>query len=99
MNTFISLLNFTERGVAGFRDTTAREDAFADAAKKAGLKIRDVYWTLGPYDGVLVFDAPDDKAATSAMLALTAHGFVRSQTLRAFDRAEMNEIVTQAIDY
>jgi uncharacterized protein with GYD domain len=28
-----------------------------------GIKIRDVYFTFGRYDGIMVFEAPDERAA------------------------------------
>ena len=28
-----------------------------------GVKVRDIFWTLGHFDGVIVFDAPDDETA------------------------------------
>ena len=26
-----------------------------------GIKLHDIYWTVGPYDLVAAFDAPDDE--------------------------------------
>jgi uncharacterized protein with GYD domain len=31
--------------------------------KKAGVKWHGIYWTLGKYDAVAVFEAPDEQAA------------------------------------
>ena len=28
-----------------------------------GIRVRDVYFTFGRYDGIIVFEAPDEKAA------------------------------------
>jgi len=52
-----------------------------------------LYWTLGHYDLVAIVEAPDDKAATAFALAVGAAGNVRTQTLRAFGREEMNGIL------
>ena len=48
---------------------------------------------LGAFDGVIVFDAPDETTATAAMLHLSSLGNIQTQTTRAFDAAEMQKIV------
>jgi len=51
-----------------------------------------MYWTLGQYDQVCAFDAPDDETAASVLLAADMLGNIRTQTLRAFTAAEMKKI-------
>ncbi|MET7671852.1 GYD domain-containing protein, partial [Micromonospora luteifusca] len=53
-------------------------------------------WTVGPYDLVAVVEAPDDETATAALLQLGGAGNVRTTTLRAFGREEMDRIVAKA---
>ena len=52
-----------------------------------------IYWTVGPYDLVSVFEAPDEQSATAFLLELGSVGNVRSTTLRAYDREEMSGIL------
>jgi uncharacterized protein with GYD domain len=54
MATFITTIKFTQQGVKGIDETTKRAAAFKAAAKKLGVKVTDIYWTLGDYDGVLI---------------------------------------------
>jgi uncharacterized protein with GYD domain len=93
MPTFISLLTFTEQGVAKFKDTAKRADAFAKAAAAAGVTVRENYWTMGGYDGVLIFDAPDEAGAAAAMVSLVAKGNVLTETMRAFGRDEIGGVL------
>jgi uncharacterized protein with GYD domain len=93
MATFVMLASFTEQGVRSVKETAKRADAFKQMAEKVGVTIRDVYWTLGPYDVVAVGEAPDDETATALSLSLASLGNVRTQTLRAFSRNEMDAIV------
>jgi uncharacterized protein with GYD domain len=93
MATFITTLHFTEQGTKAVRDTCDRAAAFQAAAKKMGVKVSGVYWTLGAFDGVLIFEAPDEATATAAMLHLGSLGNIRTQTARAFDAAEMRKIL------
>ena len=93
MATFITTLHFTEQGIKAVRDTCSRAAAFKAAAKKMGVKVTGQFWTLGAFDGVVVFEAPDEATATAAMLHLSSLGNLRTQTARAFDAAEMQKIL------
>lgn len=95
MATYIVLSNFTEQGIRSIKDTTKRADAVKDLARKFGVTAKDFYWTLGAYDVVVVFDAPDDASMTALGLAIGGGGNVRTQTLRAFSRDEMNGVLAK----
>ena len=93
MGTYIALFNFTDQGIRSVKDTTKRADAVKEAAKKFGANITQIYWTLGQYDVVSIIEAPNDESATAFTLSIGAAGNVRSQTLRAFSKDEMNGIL------
>ncbi len=95
MATFVSLVNWTEQGIANFRDTPKRADAFTQMISKYGGSVKDLYWTLGPYDIVAVVEAPDDETMTAAALELGSMGNVRTTTLRAFGRDEIEAIIAK----
>jgi len=95
MATFISTIKFTEQGIQNINDTCTRANAFKSAAKKMGVKVQDVYWTLGPCDGLRVFHAPDEETATALMLHLGSAGNVHTQTARAYKAAEMEGILAK----
>lgn len=78
--TFITLVKFRRR-------PTAKEIRTApEKIQSAGVKIISSYWTLGQYDAVVTFDAPDEKAVMKAMGALM--DAASSETLVAIPRAE-----------
>ena|SRR5438094_746827 len=93
MATFLTTMQFTEQGIKAVRDTCERAAAFKAAAKKMGVKVSGMYWTLGAFDGLIVFEAPDEETATAALLHLGSLGKLRTQTARAFDTAEMQKIL------
>jgi uncharacterized protein with GYD domain len=95
MATFISTVRFTEQGIKNLKDTCARANAFKSAAKRIGARVRDIYWTLGAFDGLIVFDAPDEETATAAMLYLGSLGNVRTRTARAYRAADMEGILAK----
>ena len=93
MPMYIALIDFTEQGVRNIQDTPKRADALVATAKKLGVTVKDVYWTTGAHNGVLVVDAPDCKTAAALFLTLGKNGNVRTQTLRAFDRSEIESVL------
>jgi len=95
MATYIVLTSFTDQGVRNAKDTTKRSDAVKELAKKFGVTAKEFYWTLGSYDVVAIFEAPDDTSMTALGLAIGAGGNVRTQTLRAFSREEMNGVLAK----
>ena len=95
MATFIALSNFTDQGIRSVKDTVKRADAVKEAAQKAGVTMKDIMWTLGSYDMVVTFEAPDDASMTAFALAVGAAGNVRTQTMRAFSRSEMSAILAR----
>ncbi|HTR13866.1 MAG TPA: GYD domain-containing protein [Roseiarcus sp.] len=97
MPTYVTLTNFTHQGIQNVKDTTKRADAFKAAAKKAGCTVKEVYWTQGQYDSVLIMDAPDEASATALLMSLGKLGNVRTQTLRAFTAAELAPILDKVV--
>lgn len=93
MPTYISLVNWTEQGVRELKESPARADATADLAESFGGKLVELYWTVGPYDIVGIFEAPDDETAAAMQLTIGSRGAVRTTTLRAFRRDEMERII------
>ena len=89
----ITTLKFTDQGTLEIRDSSKRAAAFKAAAKKMGVKISALYWTLGLFDGVIVSEAPDDETITAAMLSLSSKGNVQTTTSRALDATEFEKII------
>jgi uncharacterized protein with GYD domain len=93
MASYVSLIKFTEKGVKSVKDTCKRAADFKAAGKKLGIEIKEQYWCMGAYDGVMIFEAPDDDTATAGMLSLCSLDNVTTQTLRCFNAADMTRIV------
>lgn len=92
MPTFITLCNFTEQGIRAVTQTTERAKAFEAMAAKLGVRLKEMYWTMGRYDVVVVVEAPDDETMSALMLGLGALGNVRTETLRAYSATDMARI-------
>ena len=68
-----------------FRRKLTRDDIAQANKVFSGTKTLGVWWTLGRYDAVRVFEARDEKEAMKMSLALDG---ASSETLVAVDRAE-----------
>jgi uncharacterized protein with GYD domain len=95
MATYVSLINWTEQGIKGYRDTTARAEAANGWAGKFGGRIASIWWTIGPYDLVAVTEFPDDESAVAFSLALGSAGNIRTTTMRAFGADEVSSIIAR----
>ena len=95
MPKYVMLATWTEQGAAGAGDTVERGDRFREYADRLGGRVTELLWTLGRYDIVAIFEAPDDASMTAFALAVGAAGNVRTQTLRAFSRSEMSAILAK----
>lgn len=94
MATFVTLVDYTPQGRQTIKQSPDRAAAFVETAKAAGVTVKDLYWTAGAHDGILIFEAPDDRTASALMLSLAQGGNVHTKTLRAYDRPEMLEILS-----
>ena len=53
------------------------------------IKVHDVYVTLGRYDGVIVFEAPDPKTAMSFVMEI---GFATDYTIETLTAVPAKEL-------
>jgi uncharacterized protein with GYD domain len=95
MATYIMLGNFTDQGIRNIKDTTKRADAVKEAAKKFGVNMKEIVWTMGQYDMVVTLEAPDDASVSTFALWVGSAGNIRGQTLRAYSRDEINTMLTK----
>ena|SRR5262245_17537891 len=97
MANYIMLASYSEQGLKGIKDTVKRTEGVRDLAKKAGITMQASYWTLGQYDVVAMFEAPDDESITAFALSIAKLGNVKTQTLRAFSAKEMTAILGKMV--
>jgi len=97
MANYILLATYTEQGLKGIKDTVKRTEAVRGLAKKAGLAMKESYWTLGAFDVVALFEAPDDETMTAFSLSVAKLGNVKTQTLRAFTANDMHTVLDKMV--
>jgi len=92
MATFIILADFTDQGLRHAKERISHVDDVLVLAKKSGVTVKHMYWTLGRHDVVALLEAPDNETATAFSLSVASRGNVRTETLRAFSFDEMKKI-------
>ena len=95
MVTDIGMLNFTDKGIQSAKETTKRAAAAKETAKKLGVNMRDIYWTMGDCDVVCVLESEDEQALAAFSLAIAMQGNVRTRSLRAYTAGEMDAILAK----
>ena len=96
MPIYVTLLQFTEKGILHVKDTVKRSEAYRKRAKKHGATVKEIIWTQGGHDIVTIVEAPDDETASAFILSADELlGNVRSETLRGFTAAEMEELLAK----
>lgn len=93
MAKYVALLSWTDQGIRNAKGTIDRANAARKALQSAGGKITDIYWTIGPYDVVVIFEAPDSDTAYRTMLQTGMQGNVRTVTMPAMDEQAMAKIL------
>jgi len=61
MAKYITLLNWTEQGIRGAKQTVERARAARQMLDGMGVKMTGIWWPLGPYDIVCVLEAPASR--------------------------------------
>ena len=73
MPKYVVLVNFTDQGIREQQDTSgraARTAAREARMKELGVTQDAIYLTMGPYDRVVIWDAPNDEAMATFSLWL-----------------------------
>jgi uncharacterized protein with GYD domain len=95
MPIYVGLGNWTDQGTKDFRGAVQRGNSFREAVEQAGGRVRELVWTMGEYDFIIVLEAPDDETAATLVLRVAAVGNVRTKTMRAFDADQMSDIIAR----
>ena len=93
MPHYVTLMRWTSQGVAGLPAWRERVEEGQRVIEGAEGQLIGVYVTLGRYDVVEIFEAPDDDTAAEILMKLQRHGAEHTETLRAFTRDEAEEII------
>jgi uncharacterized protein with GYD domain len=60
-----------------------------------GGELKSWHLTMGAYDAVVIFEAPNDEAVAKIALAISSQGNAQTQTMRAFTFEEFKKLTAQ----
>jgi uncharacterized protein with GYD domain len=93
MPAYIMLANWTDRGARNVTDSPRRLDEAKAALEEMDGEFKAFFMTMGDYDIVAVYEAPDDAVAARFTLQVGMLGNIRTRTLKAFPEAAYREII------
>ena len=93
MPTYIMLANWIDQGAQKVKESPRRLETAKKALVDMGGEFKAVYMTMGEYDLIAVYEAPDDAVVARFTLVLGSLGSVRTKTLKAFPEAAYREII------
>jgi uncharacterized protein with GYD domain len=96
MPTYVVLMNWTDQGARAAGDTVDRYEAAKGELAQRGVTIKDIYWTIGPYDIVTIVEAADDETATAGLIRLASQGNLRTTTMRGFSAEEARGVMEKS---
>ena len=88
----VSLVSFTEQGIRNVKESPQRARAFRELCKQHGVQVREMLWTHGPYDMVVITEGPDEALST-VTVSVAKLGNVRTQSMRAMDQEAWQRVL------
>ena len=61
MATYITLVNFTQKGIEKIKESPNRLDSAKKTFQAMGAEVKDFFLVMGRYDIVLISKAPNDE--------------------------------------
>ena len=95
MSTYVWLVNWTDQGRRNLKDSTRRAKSFKENAEKMGVTVKEIFWTMGRYDLVLVIKAPNDETNRLLALGVGMGGNAKTETLKAISAQEMDQVLNR----
>lgn len=95
MPKYISLVNYTSKGIQNIKESPNRLDAVKKLCESMNSNVEGFFLTMGRYDIVLIVDAPDAETVAKIILTITSKGAVKAETLFAFPEKDYRNIISE----
>lgn len=97
MATYISLVNYTQKGIENIKESPKRLKKIKKAIKAEGGEAKAFFLTMGRYDAVYIIEAKNDETVAKIMLTLGSAGNIKTETLKAFKEEEFEKIIASIL--
>lgn len=95
MASYVVLGRYTKEGLAQLKDMPEIISRHRANCEKAGIHLVGTWLTMGEYDFVSVYQAPDDQSMVVRILDTAQAGLVKTQTMRALNEEEFAQVVAR----
>lgn len=92
MVRYIMLMRLSREGKENIKEAPQRFAATQRIMKACDVDLIDMYATLGPFDYLLVLEAPDGEAIFKFVAMISADGEINTETWRAIPFDEFSKI-------
>ncbi len=93
MTTYIMIASWTDQGISAIAESPRRLDAAKGMLAEMGGKMLGYYMTMGEFDMLAIYEAPDDAVSARFSLMLGRMGNVRTRTVKAFPEEAARQII------
>ena len=95
MPIYVVLGNFTQKRMETIKGLPEGLKESRKVFGTFGVIAKELVFTLGRYDVIGIFEAPNKEAITKALLSWGSLGLLRTETLTGFTPEEMVELVKE----
>ena len=101
MPKYLINASYTAEGLKGLQKDKAsgRRTAVGSAIESLGGKLECTYYCFGADDVIVIADLPDNIAASSLALAVSASGLVRARTTPLMTVEEVDKALAKTSNY
>ncbi len=79
MPLYMTQVSYTSEALAALtQNPENRGEAFGGLAETMGGRLRSFYNSFGDYDGLIIFEVPDEGTAAATLLAAITPGHLKS---------------------
>lgn len=95
MPGYIVLGKYTAAGLQKLKDMPELIKKHRAKCEQMGIRLVGTWCTMGEYDFVSIYDAPDDHTMALKVLDMARGGLVTTQTMRALSEDEFAQVVAK----
>ena len=89
---FVILGKFTQKRIETIKALPENLKEAKEVFKSHGVKINALVFTMGRYDVVGIFEAPNAETISKAVLSWDSKGLLRTETMTGFTGEEMSKL-------
>ena len=95
MTTYVTLIKLSGQSMKDIGNFGKIYEEGVKTGQQMGIKSIGAYATLGPYDAMFIYEAPDEKAAAAMVLSIVAKQGGETETWTAIPMADFAQLTSR----